>query len=348
MPAISVSAGAVAAGDLNDDGFPDLFVGGRVIPGRYPETPSSYILLNDGKGNFRDATKDICPSIAKAGMFSSAVFADIDGDKKKELITAGEWMPVQIWKPENGKLEDKTSEFIDSSQRGWWNTLAVTDVNGDGKPDIIAGNYGINCQWRASKNEPVEMCYKDFDDNGSVDPIFCYYIQGKSYPYVGRDELLEQISMMRTRFIDYKSYADATLTSIFTKEELNGAGMLSATTMQTKLWVSNASGKLAEQPLPVEAQFSPVFAIATSDFNKDGNMDLLFGGNIKSSRIKIGMNESSEGQMFLGDGHGGFRYANQSVSGLKVQGEIRSFCVINQLVFIGINGQPVQVYEIKK
>jgi hypothetical protein len=124
--------------------------------------------------------------------------------------------------------------------------------------------------------------------------------------------------------------------------------MLAATTMQTGLWVSNARGKLVQQPLPVEAQFSPVFAIAASDFNKDGKMDLLLGGNIKSSRIKIGMNESSEGQLFLGDGHGGFQYANQTESGLKVQGEIRSFCIIGQLVFVGINGQPVQVYQIKK
>ncbi len=348
LPAISISAGAVAAGDLNGDGFPDIFLGGRVVPGRYPETPASYILLNDGKGNFKDATKKICPLLTNAGMFTSAVFADMDGDKKKELITAGDWMPVQIWKIVNGRLEDKTSSFIDSSQNGWWNTLAVTDVNGDGRPDIIAGNYGLNCQWKASKNEPVEMCYKDFDDNGSVDPIFCYYIQGKLYPYVGRDELLEQISMLRTRFNDYKSFADANLAAIFTKEELHGAKVLSATTMQTKLWISNAKGKLVEQPLPVEAQFSPVFAIAAGDFNKDGNIDLVFGGNNKSSRIKIGMNESSEGQMFLGNGHGGFQYANQVESGLKVQGEIRSFCLINQLLFVGVNGQPIQAYEMKK
>jgi hypothetical protein len=281
-------------------------------------------------------------------MFTTAVFADLDGDSKEELITAGEWLPVQIWKSVKGKLEDRTSDYMDAAQKGWWNTLVVKDINGDGRPDIIAGNYGLNCQWKASKKEPVEMYYKDFDDNGAVDPIFCYYIQGKSYPYVGRDELLDQISMLRTRFTDYKSYADADIAAIFSKEELAGVKTLSATTMETKLWVSNATGKLVEKDLPIEAQFSPVFAISVSDFNNDGKMDLLLGGNIKSSRIKIGINESSEGQLFLGDGHGTFRYVNQASSGLKVQGEIRSFCMLDQLLFVGINGQPVQAYRMKE
>ncbi|MEP7144346.1 MAG: VCBS repeat-containing protein [Ferruginibacter sp.] len=348
VPAIFESAGTVAAGDINGDGFPDLFLGGRVVPGRYPEAPASHILLNNGKGIFREATKDICPSLAKAGMFSAAVFADLDGDKKEELITAGEWLPIQIWKSVNGKLEDKTKDFMDPSQTGWWNVLAVKDINGDGKPDIIAGNYGLNCQWRADNKEPVEIFYKDFDVNGTIDPVFCYYIQGVSYPYVGRDELMTQISMMRTRFRDYKSYADANISTIFSPEELKDVKKLMANTMETKLWLSNSTGKLVEKALPAEAQFSPVFAISVNDFNKDGKLDLLLGGNIKSFRVKIGLNESNEGQLFLGDGQGSFQYISQRLSGLNVKGEIRSFCMIDQLLLIGINGQAMQAYQIKR
>ncbi len=348
IPKAFTSSGTVAAGDINADGFPDLFLGGRVVPGRYPEAPSSYIFLNNGKGIFHDATKDVCPSIANAGMFSTSVFADLDGDKKEELITAGEWLPVQIWKTENGKLKDKTSDFMESSSTGWWNTLQVKDINGDGRPDIIAGNCGLNCQWLASKKEPIEMYYKDFDDNGAVDPILCYYIKGKSYPFVGRDELLEQMSIMRTRFTDYKSYADAGITDIFSPQELKDAKKLMATTMETKIWVSNSTGKLVEGSLPAEAQFSPVFAISVNDFNKDGKMDLLLGGNIKYSRVKVGLNESSEGQLFLGDGKGSFQYISQPLSGLKIRGEIRSFCTIGTVLLAGVNGQKVQAHQIKR
>jgi len=348
IPQLFTSSCAVAAGDINGDGFLDLFLGGRVIPGRYPETPSSYVLINDGKGVFHDATKEICPALGSAGMFTSAVFADLDGDKKEELITAGEWLPVQVWKSQNGKLVDKTVELLGGMSKGWWNTLAVKDVNGDGHPDIIAGNYGLNSQWKASEKEPVEMIYKDFDDNGSVDPIFCYYIQGKSYPYVGRDELLDQMSTMRTRFTDYKSYADAGISEIFTPEELNGVKKLSANTMETKVWVSNKNGKFVERDLPVEAQFSPVYAVSVDDFDGDGKMDLLLGGNVRYARVKIGLNESSEGQLFLGDGKGSFRYVTQPRSGLKIKGEVRSFCTLGNFLFAGVNGQALQTYQFKK
>jgi hypothetical protein len=151
---------------------------------------------------------------------------------------------------------------------------------------------------------------------------------------------------MRTRFPDYKSYADADINAIFSPEELKDVRKLSATTMETKIWISN-SGKLVEKSLPIQAQFSPVFAISVNDFNKDGKMDLLLGGNINHARIKIGSNESSEGQLFLGDGQGAFKYVTQPGSGLKIKGAIRSFCVFDHLLLVGVNGQRVQAYEFK-
>lgn len=333
---------------MNGDGYPDLFLGGRVIPGRYPETPASFILLNDGKGKFREATQAVCPQISATGMFTSAVFADLDGDGREELITVGEWMPLQIWKSLNGKLEDKTSDFIDKLCYGWWNTLQVKDINKDGKPDIVAGNHGLNCQWRASDKEPVEIYYKDFDDNGAVDPIFCYFIQGISYPYVGRDELLEHMSGMRTRFPDYNSYSNARIRDIFTSEELKDATRLFANTMTSTVWVSSSSGKYLEKPLPIQAQFAPIYAISIADYNKDGKMDLLLGGNIHYCRVKVGMNQSNQGQLFIGDGSGSFKYVPQAGCGLAIKGEVRSFCLFGNLLLAGMNGNAVQAYRINK
>ena len=346
LPQLLVSLGAAAAGDFNGDGYPDLFLGGRVIPGRYPETPASFILLNDGKGKFREATLEVCPKIATAGMFTCAVFADLNGDKREELITAGEWMPIQVWETVNGKLEDKTSNYMEKRSYGWWNTLQVKDINGDGKPDIVAGNYGLNSQWRASDKEQVEIHYKDFDDNGSVDPIFCYFIQGKSYPYAGRDELLEQMSVMRTRFPDYKSYSNTQFTDIFTPEELKDAKRLFADKMESTVWVSSISGKYLEKPLPVQAQFAPVYAISIADFNKDGNMDLLLGGNMSHCRVKVGMNQGNKGQLFIGDGAGSFKYVPQAESGLDIDGDIRSFCLFGKLLLAGMNGKMVQSFQL--
>lgn len=348
IPPIYTSAGTAAVGDINGDSYPDIFLGGRVVPGRYPEVPASYILLNDGNGSFRDATNEICPAISHAGMFSSAIFADMDKDGVQELVTSGDWMPIQIWKNISGKLLDRTSDYMSPDQRGWWNTLVVKDINKDGRPDIIAGNYGLNAQWRATASQPVEMLYSDFDDNGAIDPVFCYYIQGKSYPYVGRDELLEHISMMRSRFNDYKTYANADVSKIFTQDELQKAKRLSANTMETKLWVSNSTGKLTEKSLPIEAQMSPVFSVAVSDFNGDGNPDLLLGGNMKSSRIKVGLNESNQGQVFIGDGSGSFHYVSQLESGLNVCGEVRSFSIFDDLLLVGINGRSLEAYRIRK
>ncbi|MHB1179910.1 MAG: VCBS repeat-containing protein, partial [Daejeonella sp.] len=209
LPRMYSSKSCVRVTDINGDGHPDVFVGGRVVPGRYPETPQSYLLINDGKGNFKDQVTTIAPQLQKIGMVTDAAWVDLNGDKKQDLILVGEWMPLTVLIHSNGKLINKTKDYFEKEYSGWWNKLLVDDLDGDGKPDLVMGNQGLNTQCKASDREPAEMYYKDFDDNGSVDPILCLYIQGKSYPYVTRDELLDQLSVMRTRFPDYKSYADA-------------------------------------------------------------------------------------------------------------------------------------------
>jgi hypothetical protein len=190
------------------------------------------------------------------------------------------------------------------------------------------------------------MFYKDFDDNGSVDPILCFYIQGKSYPYVSRDELLDQMSIMRTRFTDYKSYANATLKDIFTQEELNSVDHLQATYLKTAYFERGKDGKFHEKTLPVEAQFGPVCTITSLDYNKDGSEDLLLCGNINHARLRFGKYDANYGVLLKNDGKGNFNYINQQQSGFKLTGDVRSALIINDVLFLGINQSEIKAYTI--
>jgi hypothetical protein len=347
LPQMHVSKSCVRVADINGDSYPDLFVGGRVIPGRYPETPQSYLLINDGKGNFTDQTTTIAPALQKSGMVTDAVWEDMNGDNKKDLIVVGEWMPVSVYINNNGKLENKTTNYFDKNYTGWWNKLSTGDFNHDGKPDLIIGNVGLNTQCKASDKQPAEMYYKDFDDNGSVDPILCFYIKDTSYPYVSRDELLDQMSSMRTRFTDYKSYADATLKAVFTAEELNDVGHLKANYLKTTYFESSANGKLHEKPLPSQVQFSPVYTITSFDYDSDGNEDLLLCGNMNHARLRFGKYDANQGVLLKNDGKGNFSYINQQQSGFRLTDDVRSVININNTLLFGINQSGIKAYTTK-
>ena len=345
LPEMPVSTSCARAEDVNGDGHPDLFVGGRVVPGHYPETPRSCLLLNDGKGRFRDATATLAPGLAGAGLVTDAAWADLDGDGTRELVVVGEWMPVRVWKKAGGKLAEATDAYFAKPYRGWWNKLLAGDLDGDGRADLLVGNLGLNSQCRATDAAPAEMYYKDFDDNGSVDPILCLYSGGRSYPYVSRDELLDQISLMRTRFPNYKSYADATMEDIFTAEERRGATRLSANCLATTLFSSTPGGKFREGKLPPEAQFAPVFAMTTLDYNRDGHPDLLLGGNVNQARLRLGNADAGYGLLLKGDGRGNFTAVPQRTSGLRLRGDVRSILHLNGNLLFGLNGQPVAAYK---
>ncbi|WP_285008628.1 VCBS repeat-containing protein [Pedobacter faecalis] len=346
LPAMASSKSCVVAGDFNGDGKADLFVGGRVIPGRFPETPKSYLLINDGRGKFSDRIKQLAPELEFAGMVTDAAVTDLNGDRKADLIVVGDWMPVTAYINEGGRLKDKTDQYFDKKYSGFWNTLQLADLNGDGRQDLIIGNLGLNSQCKVSDSQPAELLYKDFDDNGAVDPILCFYLMGKSYPYVTRDEMLDQMSVMRPRFPDYKSYSEAGLKEIFTEEELEGVKKLSSNYLKTAFFERTKNGKFALRELPVEAQFSPVFTITPVDYDKDGVKDLILCGNLNQSRLRFGKYDANHGVLLKGIGGGRFRYIPQAESGFKIKGDVRSALMVNNTLLLGVNQDKVKAYRL--
>jgi hypothetical protein len=346
LPKMLCSKSCVATTDINGDGHPDLFVGGRVIPGRYPDTPTSYLLINDGKGNFKDETHERTPNLQRIGMVSDAAFSDLNGDGTPDLLLVGEWMPITVLINESGKLKNRTKEYFGVTQSGWWNKILLEDLNGDGKPDLVVGNMGLNTQCKVSDKEPASLYFKDFDDNGAIDPILCFYIQGKLHPYVSRDELLDQMSVMRTRFSDYKSYADAGIRDIFTPDELKNVSVLKANTLKTMAFI-NTGTKFRSLNLPIQAQFAPVYTITALDYDKDGKKDLLLCGNISKSKLKFGKSDANPGILLKGNDRGAFDYVPQSKSGFNIRGDVRSALVMKDKVLLGINQQGIKAYQIR-
>ena len=348
LPKNFSSNSCVRVSDINGDGYQDLFVGGRVVPGRYPEIPRSGILINDGNGHFVDQTTALAPEINQLGMVTEAVWIDLNGDGSEDLIVVGEWMPITVFINTSGKLINSTSHYFDKEYTGWWNTINTGDYNGDGITDIIVGNMGLNTQYKVSYDQPAELYYKDYDNNGAIDPIFCFYTQNVSYPYISRDELLYQLPMMRTRFPNYKSYADAGMKDIFTPRESNNQKFFKAICLETVLFTGSQDSQFVKTNLPLQAQFAPIFSITNIDFDGDNDMDLLLCGNINNARLRFGNSDANYGVLLENDGNGNFSYINQQRSGLNLKGDVRSAVVLSDHIIFGINQKPVQAYKLQK
>ncbi|MBB1283475.1 VCBS repeat-containing protein [Flavisolibacter sp. BT320] len=347
LPDVSASAkSCVRAADYDNDGDIDFFVGGRVVPGRYPMTPVSYLLNNDGNGKFTVVNT----VFSQVGMITDAVWYDLNGDGRKDLVVCGEFMPVTVFINTANGFIDKTTEYFPAPDSGLWFSLAIADVNSDGKPDIVAGNVGRNTQIHFSTKEPVELYFADFDGNGSIDPFLNCYVQGTSFPFVSRDELNGQIYAMRKKFRSYNDYSNASMTSIFTPDEMAKAGKLIATEGNTVCYL-NHNGRFEKTILPLQAQFSVVTNITVDDFDKDGKQDILLLGNRSDNRLKIGSIAANYGCLLTGDGNGRFTYLPQTASGLSVKGDVKSAEVITvgneKYICIGVADGPLQFYKLK-
>jgi len=323
LPIMHISGLRAAAADFDEDGDIDLFVGGRVVPWRYGIDPASVLLENDGRGRFHDVAEQAAPDLAHVGMVTDALWTDVDGDSRADLVVVGEWMPITIFRNAgSGKLERMAAPGLERSH-GWWNRIVAGDFTGDGRTDFVLGNLGLNTRLRASDSEPTTMYVADFDRNGFVEQIMSYFIDGVSYPIALRDDLIKTLPFLKARYPDYEGYARQTVADIFASADLADAVLKQAHTFATTLARNNGDGSFALVPLPLEAQLAPVHGIVAADFDGDGTLDLLLAGNFDGVKPEIGRMSASYGLFLRGDGGGGFAPVRTSESGFLVRGQAR-------------------------
>ena len=348
LPPLFENASCVTPGDFDGDGDVDLFIGSRVVPREYGVTPRSHLLRNDGSGRFTDVTTSVAPALSEAGMVSSAAWVESSRAGQLDLVVAGEWMPVRVFRQEAGRFVDRTTESGLAGTNGWWNSVTAADLRGTGRKDLVLGNLGLNSYLRASANEPARLYVDDFAKNGSLQQILTFYKDGVSYPIAGRDELVRLIPSLRSRYTSYKDFGASRVDQIFSAAELLHAKVLEARTYASAVALSDGNGAFALRPLPVEAQFAPVYASVAEDFTGDGRIDLLVAGNFSGVTPLYGRYDASYGLLLRGDGAGAFFPVDMAESGVLLRGEVRDLKPLrsangDQLIVVARNDSTVQV-----
>ena len=340
-----ISTGAVASVDIDNDGDLDLFVGERVKIGRYGAPCSGFILMNDGKGNFTDETSSRCPELKDIGMITDGVFADLNGDGKQDLIVVGEFMGVNIFENRGGKFVNVKDK---DPLNGWWNVVKCIDIDNDNDLDLVIGNHGLNSRFKADATHPVRLYYNDFDKNGDAEGILTkVYDKGVAYPYALRHNLMARLPGLKKLFPDYKSFKNASMDNIFSKEQLKGANILEANEFQSIILVNDGKFKFTKRALPVTEQYAPIYAIAGMDINKDGFQDLITGGNLYGVQPEVGRYDASYGNILINDGKGNYTDKSREY-GFVVKGEIRDFFIDKDRIFVFRNNDSVRGFQIKK
>ena len=349
LPLMLSSGSCVRSADIDNDGDVDLFVGGRLTPGLYPIAPRSYILENDGRGYFHDATEEKNVGLLKPGMVTDALWTDFSGDGLPDLILVGEWMAVRLFLNNGTCLEELEGQEWMGNSEGWWNAIHAGDFDMDGDTDYVLGNLGKNFQIKPTVEEPATIYTSDFDNNGSVDGIMCYYIKGRNAPLYSNLDMETQLPGFGKKYPDHKSYADLTITDIFPVSILENTLTLRVTNPGSSYLENLGNNLFSLSDLPEAAQLSPVYSMASGDYNSDGYPDLILAGNFYGSRMKFGHLDANRGILLLGNGDGSFVSVPNYESGLFLDGEVRDVAQIRlspgkEILIFALNNDSLQIY----
>lgn len=345
------STSTVKPHDFDHDGDIDLFVGGRLKSDAIGQPVDSYLLVNDGKGGFIRYNHPRGDPFKKLGMVTDALWSDIDKDSDDDLVIVGQWMPVTFFENQNGAFR-KLRSSVSEATFGWWNTVSSADFNEDGFPDYVIGNLGLNSRFKASSTHAVTCYVSDFDQNGSVEQILSQYNGSASYPMALRHDLVAQLPALKKKLLKYENYKLKRVSEIFLKEQLDSAILLKANELRSIVLLSTKDRGFDIQPLPFEAQVSPVYSFYVGDIDNDAHADIVLGGNLYSVKPEIGRYDASRALLLKGKGDGSFATVDGENSGLMIEGEIRDIKHITIagkqcLVFARNNDRPV-IMKIKQ
>lgn len=338
----------VSSTDIDGDGDLDLFVGQRAIADAYGLPASGYIYLGDGEGRFYDFTDQWAKEdqLKDLGMITVGGFYDLEGDGYSDLVVAGEYMGIHVLKNDDSRFKALHPEL--AQMKGWWQSIEVADFNGDGVLDIMAGNHGRNSRFEASVEAPIRLYVSDFDQNEQLDPVLTFMREdGKYYPYDLRHNLIDQMKGLKKKFPNYASFKNASIDQMFTAEQLAASHVSEVTHLASMVFLSQPDGTYKAVELPIEAQFAPIYAIASKDFDGDGDLDVLIGGNLYKTKPEIGRYDALQGLYLENDGAGNFTVVPGG-RGFKINGEIRSIKLTDDHVLVGRNSDTIGVFNYAK
>ncbi|MEQ1676006.1 MAG: VCBS repeat-containing protein [Chitinophagaceae bacterium] len=345
---IASAAKCIAGADIDSDGDTDIFIGGRVLVGNYPQVPRSYLLRND-HGKFTDITPAL---LQYPGLLNAAAWADIDGDKIPELVLAGEWMSIRIYKNTTTGFSEITGSSGTNEFSGFWRSLAVTDIDNDGDIDIVAGNLGLNNPYRITQQQPAKLVALDFDGNGVTEPIFCYYIRDNNLIYrqsvgITRDQWAMQCPSIKKKFDMHQSFASAAMDQIITADEMKRANVLTCNEVRSGYFENNGKGVFTFHPFELAAQFAPVNSILITDVDNDGIKDILLAGNEYEYNVAVGRMDASYGLLMKGNGKS-FSPMAPLRSGWICNGDVRDLKMIQdkkwgRMMLVARNNDSLQV-----